>query len=515
MGKLRIDFAVFLGKVVIRLLRIMGRGATTLPGRVALRVCPDLLRELSKNREILTVTGTNGKTTTTHIITAILTNLGYTVITNVSGANLATGVATTLIEGRGIESRGKREDRRFVYVLETDEAAFSKIAGSLNPAVCVVTNLFRDQLDRYGELSHTRDFLAKGLDAASGAKILLNADDSLVASLAVGREDRSVFFGMDESSMTRNTVTNAQNQGLGSTTTDAAYCIFCRGKYEYNARSFGHLGDFSCPSCGYHRTKPAFAVKYSEDVTGDSEDVAKGEEWISEGSVVEQAIRVGVALPRRMSPSDTGYPVVLSYLGDEVSVALPIPGHHNFYNTLAAVAAVVLLKKKMEDEKSLFHRAAAAAESARPAFGRLEKIPVGNKEICLLLVKNPIGLERALTFVSQASDAGGMYLLLNSNDADGKDVSWIWDVDFESRSYPDRIFVSGERYGDMFLRLAYAGIEPSRMDARPMTECGELVDQALAACDEGKCLYILPNYTSMLALREILVRRYHLKDFWK
>jgi len=508
MSKLRIDFAVFLGKVVIRLLRLMGRGATTLPGRVALRVCPDLLRELSKNREILTVTGTNGKTTTTHIITAILDNLGYTVITNVSGANLATGVATTLIEGRGIESRKTNKGKCFIYVLETDEAAFAKIAGSLDPDVCVVTNLFRDQLDRYGELSHTRDFLAKGLDAAARARVLLNADDSLVASLAVGREDRAVFFGMDEGSMTSNTVTNAQNQGLGKTTTDAAYCIFCRGKYEYSASSFGHLGDFSCPSCGYHRTSPAFAVKYSENVERDEYAGATG------SSIAQPPVK-GEQKTRRMTPSDTGYPVVLSYLDEEVTVALPIPGHHNFYNTLAAVAAVVLLNKDKEDEKPLFSRAASAVQSARPAFGRLEKIPVGNKEICLLLVKNPIGLERALTFVSQASDAGGMYLLLNSNDADGKDVSWIWDVDFESRSYPDRIFVSGERYGDMFLRLAYAGIVPSRMDARPMMECGDLVDQALAACEEGKCLYILPNYTSMLALREILVKRYHLKAFWK
>ena len=163
----------------------------------------------------------------------------------------------------------------------------------------------------------------------------------------------------------------------------------------------------------------------------------------------------------------------------------------------------MLLNEEPQKNTELFLRAAASVSSARPAFGRLEKISVGNKSICLLLVKNPVGLERALTFVSQASDAGGMYLLLNSNDADGKDVSWIWDVDFESRSYPEKVFVSGERYGDMYLRLAYAGIEPSRMEAKPMKECGELVDRALEACDEGKCLYILPNYTSMLALREI------------
>ena len=177
--------------------------------------------------------------------------MGYAVVTNVSGANLATGVATTLIEGRRTEKRAEKNGQSVVYVLEADEAAFSKIAGQLMPKVSVVTNLFRDQLDRYGELSHTKAFISKGLDDANSSKILLNADDSLVASLAKGREDRSWYFGMDTNSMTSNTVTNPGKQGLGGTTSDAAYCLYCRTKYEYKARSFGHLGDFFCPSCGF------------------------------------------------------------------------------------------------------------------------------------------------------------------------------------------------------------------------------------------------------------------------
>lgn len=484
MKKLRIGFAILSGKTISRLLRMMGRGATTLPGRVALKLCPGLISELAAGKQILAITGTNGKTTTTHIATAILDNMGYAVVTNVSGANLATGVATTLIEGQKTEALAAKRGQSVVYVLETDEAAFSKIAGQLMPKVCVVTNLFRDQLDRYGELSHTKAFLAKGLDDSNPSTILLNADDSLVASLADGREERTRFFGMDTQSMTRNNVTNTANQGIGGTTADAAYCQYCKTKYEYKARSFGHLGDFFCPSCGYKRSEPSFTISYSDQDT-------------------------------ELTPSDTGYPVILSYAGEVVTVALPIPGHHNFYNTLSAVAATVLMQEKPTGQAALFLRAASAVSAARPAFGRLEKIPVGKKSICLLLVKNPVGLERALAFVSQASDAGGMYLLLNSNDADGKDVSWIWDVDFESRSYPEKVFVSGERYGDMYLRLAYAGIDPSRMEAKPMKDCGELVDLALSECEDGKCLYILPNYTSMLALREILVKRYQLKDFWK
>ncbi len=485
MTQFRANLAVVAANGVSKCLRLMGRGATTLPGRVALKICPTILSRLSKGQKIIVLTGTNGKTTTTHMVSGILLSRGYTVVTNVSGANLATGITTTMIEGIRIRERAKKQGKKTVYVIEADEAAFSKVAGQLQPLVCVVTNLFRDQLDRYGELVHTQSFIAKGLDATD-ARILLDSDDSLVAALERGREERVVFFGLDESSMTGNTVTNPSKSSLGETTADASYCSFCQTKYEYRARSFGHLGAFHCPSCGYSRKLPDFNVSY---------DTAEHS--------------------ANMSPSDVGFPVKLSYLGESVTVGLPIPGLHNFYNTAAAVGACVLLGEKLEDPLLSFGQCAVGIQKVQPAFGRMEKIPVGSKSICLLLVKNPVGLERALSFVSQATDAAGMYLLLNSNDADGKDVSWIWDVDFESRPYPEDIYVSGERFGDMFLRLAYAGIDNSRIHTAPMNSCGALLDEALAKCEEGKCLYILPNYTAMLALRDILVKRYQLKNFWK
>lgn len=507
MTHFRAGLAVFTARGIIRGLRLIGRGATTLPGRVALKICPQIVSVLSKDQQIIVLTGTNGKTTTTHMVAGILRSRGFAVVTNVSGANLATGIATAMIEGIRIRHLAEKAGKKTVYVIEADEAAFSKICGPLQPKVCVVTNLFRDQLDRYGELVHTQAFIAKGLDATDAA-ILLDADDSLVAALEKGREDRVVFFGMDESSMTGNIVTNPETAvisgdsssdrpGLGETTSDASYCSFCQAKYEYRARSFGHLGAFYCPSCGYSRKEPDFLVSYKTATEQEKKD----------------AVKRGDALVK--GPSDVGFPVTLTYSGESVTVGLPIPGLHNFYNTAAAVSACVLLGEKSGEPSLSFAECAGAIETVQPAFGRMEKIPIGNKSLCLLLVKNPVGLERALSFVSQASDAGGMYLLLNSNDADGKDVSWIWDVDFESRTYPEKVFVSGERYGDMYLRLAYAGIDKDRMQAQPMPHCGILIDEALAQCEDGKCLYILPNYTAMLALREILVKRYQLKDFWK
>lgn len=496
MTHFRAGLAVLAAKGISRGLRLLGRGATTLPGRAALKIYPQILSELSKDRNIIVLTGTNGKTTTTHMVAGILKARGYTVITNVSGANLATGITTTMIEGIRIRTKAEKAGGRAVYIIEADEAAFAKISGQLNPKVCVVTNLFRDQLDRYGELVHTQALIAKGLDATT-ARILLDADDSLVAALERGREERVVFFGMDESSMTRNTVTNPLKSGLSETTSDASYCSFCQTKYEYRARSFGHLGAFYCPSCGYSRKVPDFAVSYSLP----SEEEKR------------EALRKGTGSIK--GPADTGFPVTLTYAGESVTVALPIPGIHNFYNLAAAVAACVQFGQKCGDAGLTFAGCSKEAEKLLPAFGRMEKIPVGTKSVCLLLVKNPVGLERTLSFVSDASDAGGMYLLLNSNDADGKDVSWIWDVDFESRSYPEKVFVSGERYGDMYLRLAYAGIDKDRMQAQPMSRCGDLLEEALTQCPDGKCLYILPNYTSMLALRKIMVKRYHLREFWK
>ena len=182
-------------------LRLMKRGATTLPGKIALKIDPDVISKLAKDKFIITVTGTNGKTTTSHMISEMITSLNdYEVINNISGANLASGIATTLICNK------PKNLSKTIYVLETDEAAFAKIAGSLQPKLSVVTNLFRDQLDRYGELTHTRNMIASGIDKNS-AKIILNSDDSLVASLGKGREGRSVYFGMDKSSMEFNNKT--------------------------------------------------------------------------------------------------------------------------------------------------------------------------------------------------------------------------------------------------------------------------------------------------------------------
>lgn len=468
-------FGILLARITRKTLRLMGKGATTLPGKLAIKVSPDVISKVAKDKTIITVTGTNGKTTTSHMISEMLTSLGYEVVNNISGANLASGIATTLIC-----DSSKNKDA--IYVLETDEAAFAKIAGSLKPAISVVTNLFRDQLDRYGELTHTRDLIAGGIDKTN-ATLILNSNDSLVASLGKGRESRSVFFGMDKDSMLTN-MSKQNSKTVLEASSDAVYCPTCQVKYEYKSRSFSHLGDFYCPSCGFRSPLDRFSVVYNLD----------------------------------KSPSDEGYPFEIKDNKNNSSekLNLVIPGTHNLYNTCASVSAVTLLLEKLTVNDS-FKKACESSSKVKPAFGRMEKINIDGKKLCILLVKNPAGLDRSLSFVTEASDASSVMFLLNSNIADGKDVSWIWDVDFESKAdqLPKDIYVSGERFGDMLLRVTYAGKSIPEENYGDMSKAIDLVSKALSNCEEGKCVYILPNYTSMLKLRELLVNKYNLKDFWE
>lgn len=459
-------------------LRLLKRGATTLPGKIALKIDPNVISKLSKDKFIITVTGTNGKTTTSHMISEMITSLNeYEVINNISGANLASGIATTLICNK------PQMPDKTIYVLETDEAAYAKIAGFLQPKLSVVTNLFRDQLDRYGELTHTRDLIASGIDKTS-ARIILNSDDSLVASLGKGREGRSVYFGMDKASMEFNNKTYPSGKGILKASSDAVYCPDCQVKYEYKSRSFSHLGDFYCPKCGFSNPGADYRVIYD----------------------------------LKESPSDEGYEFKIGKGDQERNLNLVIPGMHNLYNTCAAIACVSEMLELKNYPHDSYGTAVKASSNVKPAFGRMEKIALpGNKKLCILLVKNPAGLDRSLSFVSEAKDARALMFLLNSNIADGKDVSWIWDVDFESKvdGLPEKIYVSGERFGDMLLRVNYSGVSSERIKYASMDKAIELLKEAIDKCEEGGCVYVLPNYTSMLDLRGKLVKELGIKDFWK
>lgn len=454
--RLRAGLAIGAGRLASVGLRALGRGATTLPGKIALRLEPGLLARLTWGRRVFLVTGTNGKTTTVRMLCAILQQQGYTVITNPSGANLDTGLTTTMLDHLG-ELRGSQTATALVF--EIDEAFFGKLAVRLNPSVCVVTNFFRDQLDRFGELQHTRDLIAKGLDE-SRARAVLCADDSLCASLGRGRPEETLYFGMADEAMS-----NRSDDAIQ----ESQFCTFCGGRYQYRGMAYGHLGRFRCPDCGFGRPQPDLSF-------------------------------------RPAGQSSRNLPLTFNWRQESAAVTVPIPGLHNGYNAAAALTAALAAGLP-------FQESAAALAYSEAAFGRMERFAVGPREVCLILVKNPVGMDRALDFVAQAADQGGAMLLLNANDPDGRDVSWIWDVHFEHHLPAGAVGISGVRCHDLALRLYYAGKPAGDLLTDP--DHLRLFDRLLAACPAGRCLYILPNYTAMLALRADLAKRYQLREFWR
>lgn len=458
----RAGLAITAGRMASRLLRLAGRGATAFPGKLALTIAPGLLADLTAGRRVFMVTGTNGKTTTVRMLSKILEEQGMAVITNPSGANLDSGLTTTLLDHLALLCRDSAEAGatvRTALVFEIDEAFFAKLAERIRPDICIVTNFFRDQLDRFGELQHTRDLIARGL-AESETSAVLCADDSLCASLGKDRPCPTAYFGMK---------TECVPQQAGQAVLESPFCTFCGARYHYDGLVYGHLGLFACPNCGYRRPEPDLVF----ETAGSSE--------------------------RKLT-------LQVTWSGQSVTFDSPVPGLHNAYNAAGALLAAIRAGLPLE-------QSALALSKTEAAFGRMERFAAGDREVCLILVKNPVGMERALEFVARADDVGAVMLMLNANDPDGRDVSWIWDVHFEESLPPGRIGISGIRCHDLALRLYYAGKTADELVVTP--DHLNLFDQLLAACPAGRCIYLLPNYTAMLAIRADFVRRYRLRDFWR
>ena len=452
---MRLFLAVLLCKLSRWALRLIGRGGTALPGTLALKLCPDIVARLSRGIRCVLVTGTNGKTTTCRMTEKLLADAGLSVLANRSGSNLERGIAADLCANAGLTGR----PRRRVAVIECDEAAFKRVCGEIDPEVVVVTNIFRDQLDRYGEVTHTLESIRIGLERAQRARVCLNADDSLVASLAPDAPDRVRFYGIDAA------------LGEGADVSDAPRCIVCGAEYEYDFHTFAHLGGFKCPKCGYSRTEPDVAVVGVDALTTD-------------GSAVE--LRVD---------------------GEIYPAAVSLPAAYNLYNAAAAVAAATA----MGVAPAAAVKSLAQIESG---FGRMERFELGKARDTMVLVKNPAGCDRAIEYLGTMGAGTTAVFCLNDGTADGTDVSWIWDVSFErlfeSGTAPASIIVSGTRAEDMRLRLKYAGADERAV--RIVRGVPELAD-SIAATEGQVC--VMPTYTAMLPLRAELASRVGRKEFWK
>jgi UDP-N-acetylmuramyl tripeptide synthase len=440
--------------------RASGRGGgTTLPGRVLLRLEPEAIARLGAGLERSTtvVSATNGKTTTAGMIAAILAADGRHPVHNRAGSNMTWGVATALLEQRGSEG-----------LFEVDEAWLPRVTEQLQPGLIVLGNLFRDQLDRYGEMEALADEWAKTVAGRTGSsQFALNADDPLIADLGRDgngeRREGVLYFGIEDPSQALPELQHAF---------DAKHCRRCGHPYAYERAFVGHLGHYSCPNCGAERPRPEVAATAIE---------LRG----MDGS------RSTVRVP-----------------GGEIELELPLPGLYNVYNALAAVAAGLRLGVAPE-------RIAAALGEMRAAFGRVETIPVGEASVSILLIKNPAGANEVLrTLLLEARDHGpvDLWIALNDRIADGRDVSWIWDADFELLSGAvRRVVCSGTRAPEMALRLKYAGWPEEAIGVVPGVETS--LDAAVAGA-QGR-LFALPTYTALLELRKLLADRGLAKEFWR
>ena len=436
-----------LARLVRAVSRRLGRsGGTTAPGRLLLALSPPALARMGDELDegSVLISATNGKTTTAAMTAAMLERAGRPVVHNRAGSNMAWGVATALLDA------GRRPGQ--IGLFEVDEAWLPQVASDLRPRLLLLANLFRDQLDRYGELESLADRWAE-LVAGRGApaELVLNADDPLVADL--GRErDGVTYFGLEDDSQALPELQHAA---------DSKHCRNCGAAYHYDAVYLGHMGRYRCPNCGRERPRP---------------DVA--------------ATRVRL---QGMSGSD----VELRTPQGPLSVRLPAPGLYNVYNAIAATATALRLGLAPETVRE-------ALEGFGGAFGRVETIPIGERELSILLIKNPAGANEVLRTITLEDGALDLWVALNDRIADGRDVSWIWDADFELlRGRVRRVTCSGTRAEELAVRMKYAALGAQIEVDRELE--GSL-DAALAAAP-GTRVFALPTYTALLDLRDLLSRR--------
>jgi UDP-N-acetylmuramyl tripeptide synthase len=437
-----------------RLSRLAGAGGgTTVPGKLLWKLDPAAVDRLASRLPLgsVLVSATNGKTTTTGMAAEILGGR-LRLAHNRSGANLVSGVASALLDARGAE----------LGLFEVDEAALPEVSRRLRPRAVCLGNLFRDQLDRYGELEHVAERWRGAVRKLSDdAALVVNADDPQVGDLARERPD-AVTFGVDDPRHARPSLQHAA---------DSKYCVRCGTPYLYAAAYVGHLGDYRCPACGHGR--PPLVVRARDIRLGGLESVA-----------------FRLELPEATR-----------------DVSLRVPGLYNVYNALAAAALARALGASLDEIVAGLERFAAA-------FGRFERIAVGDRRLLMLLIKNPAGANEAVRTIVDGGAPSRVVIALNDGIADGRDVSWIWDVDFEPLSSGLRQLVAtGDRAAELALRFKYGGLDESAIDVEPSLE--RALDRGLELTPPGGELVVLPTYTAMLALRKIVAARGFVRPYWE
>jgi UDP-N-acetylmuramyl tripeptide synthase len=504
---LRRAAATIAGKAALQLSRRLGvGGGTQLPGVVARRVAPHVLRDVAATlpQGVVLVTGTNGKTTTARMLASIFTAHDWKALHNRAGANLITGLTATAIAGSDLLGRTKAD----IGIFETDEAHVPAAITETKPRVVLMHNLFRDQLDRYGEV----DTIAKKWRAAletlpQSSTVVLNADDPAIAYLGEGLHCTVRYYGLQDK---RHGGSEVQHMA------DSQFCRRCGTAYVYDPAFYGHIGHYRCPRCGLQRPTPH------------------------------------VRLERLALDGISGSTLVIAAESAIFDIQLPIPGMYNGLNALAAAATALALDIPPATIKR-------SLEGFSAAFGRIERIRAGERDLLMALIKNPVGASETVRMIvgdrrqgsgirdqgsgirdqgtedeyitggtrapDDASDGSSrpptpnpqpldLLVVINDKLADGTDVSWLWDANFEQLAgHVGEVVVSGTRADDMAVRLKYAGVPAERIIAEPQLD--RAFERALKLGTNDKPLYLLPTYTAMLELRAELARRGFVRPFWE
>jgi UDP-N-acetylmuramyl tripeptide synthase len=445
---------ILLARAAAGLSRLVGAGGgTTVPGKLLWKLDPGAVDRLAARlpRGSALISATNGKTTTAAMVARIL-DPSVRLAHNSSGANLVSGVASTLLASRDAE----------LGLFEVDEAALPEVARRLHPHAVLLGNLFRDQLDRYGELELVAQRWRETVrELPAGAALVVNGDDPQVGDLA-GERPGSTVFGLDDP---RHASPELQHAA------DSKWCVRCGTPYTYAAAYIGHLGDYRCPACGHARPQLDLRAREIE---------LQGLERASFELVTPEGTR---------------------------RIELGVPGLYNVYNALAAASLARALDAPLDAVQ-------AGLQGFSAAFGRFERIAIGERSLLVLLIKNPAGANEVVRTLVAGRRPSLLLVALNDEIADGRDVSWIWDVDFEPLLEGlGRLIASGERAAELALRFKYAGLPTDAIEVVPSLD--EALDRGLELTPAGEELVALPTYTAMLALRDLVARRGFVKPYWE
>nr|WP_253285578.1 Mur ligase family protein [Clostridium cochlearium] len=443
-----------ISKIVIFLSRKLLKGGTNFPGKVALKIDNNILKVVAKDYKIILVTGTNGKTTTTSMIYNVLKDSGKKVITNASGANMLPGIVTCFVENYKFNKDKSSFPKKKYAVIEVDEANVPLVTEYVIPEFITITNIFRDQLDRYGEVYTTLNKILEGIEKVPFSTLVLNGDEALFSEINL--PNRKIYYGFKKA------INDTKGEDIN---TDSKLCKKCNHPYTYNFLTYNNLGDFYCENCDSKRPELNYFVNEVIELT-------------SEGSAVVI--------------NGTQY-----YINQ--------PGAYNIYNALSAFS----IARELGIEKNII---TSSFKNQKSSFGRQEELNIEGKEVKIILVKNPAGCDQAIDTIALDNREINLVTILNDNTGDGKDVSWIWDVNFEKLNSLNisKTIIFGSRLYDMAIRLKIAGLPYNEFSICQDYE--GVLSEIISS--KGDTFYVLVTYTAMLEFRKFLHNKKYIETLW-